>query len=86
MDAILQCIPFVICYLDSILVSGRSEVEHLKNLEDVLRKFKSHGVRLKKEKCHFFQSSVEYLGHRIDARGVHTTDKKLGYTHSSKCN
>ena len=76
-DTILQGIPFVICYLDDILVSGRTKQEHHSNLEEVFRRLKHHGVRLKKEKCSFFQPSVEYLGHCIDAQGVHTSAKKV---------
>jgi hypothetical protein len=51
--------------------------EHLKNLAEVLRRFREHGIRLKLDKCHFLQDSVEYLGHKIDAQGLHTTDSKL---------
>ena len=76
MDSILQGIPYVICYLDDILVTGRSDEEHARHLEIVLSRLQEHGIRLKKEKCHFFQSSVEYLGHLIDAQGVHTSTKK----------
>ena len=77
MDAILQGIPFVICYLDDILVSGRSDDEHLKNLEEVLKLLQVHGITLKKSKCNFFEKSVEYLGHRVDSQGVHTSEKKV---------
>ena len=72
MDAILQGIPHVICYLDDILVTGRSTEEHLKNLEEVLLRLKQHGVQLRKDKCMFFRESVEYLGHVVDAQGMHT--------------
>ena len=51
--------------------------EHLQNLSEVLRRLGKHGVRLKQDKCHFMQECVEYLGHRIDAKGLHTTDNKL---------
>ena len=43
---------------------------------EVLKRLLEHGVCLKKEKCQFLQDSVEYLGHRIDAQGVHTSEKK----------
>ena len=77
MDTVLQGIPFVICYLDDILVTGRSEEEHRKNLEEVLSRLQRHGIRLKKEKCRFFSKSVEYLGHVINAEGVHTSPTKV---------
>ena len=77
MDAILQGIPHVVCYLDDILITGESEAQHLKNLEEVLCRLQENGLRLHKSKCHFFQRSVEYLGHHIDAEGIHTSDRKI---------
>ena len=51
MDSILQGLPFVICYLDDILVSGRTDEDYLKNLEEVLHRLKHQGIKLKREKC-----------------------------------
>ena len=44
MDTILQGIDGVICYLDDILVSGRTEEEHLENLCKVLQRLQEHGI------------------------------------------
>ena len=77
MDEILQGLPNIICYLDDILVTGASDQDHLKNLKVVLIRLKEHGIRLKRSKCSFLQTSVTYLGHQIDARGIHTTAEKV---------
>ena len=77
MDTILQGIPHVCCYLDDILVTGKDDAEHLQVLEEVFCRLEKHGLRLKREKCSFMKSSVEYLGHRIDATGIHTLPSKL---------
>ena len=77
MDTVLQGIPHCICYLDDILVTGRSDKEHLRNLEEVLSRLRKYGIRLKEDKCQFLQDSVEYLGHQVDAEGVHTSPKKV---------
>ena len=77
MDMVLQGIPHVICYLDDILVTGKSEADHLQNLEEVLRCLQEHGIKLTKEKCQFLQAKVEYLGHCIDKQGVHTSEQKV---------
>ena len=69
-ETILQGMPH---YLDDILITGCTEAEHASNLE-VLSRLQAHGVRLKQEKCRFFQ---RYLGHRISAEGVHTTKSKV---------
>ena len=67
----------MICYLDDILVTGHSRAEHLQNLKEVFCRLEKHGIRLKKDKCNFLQISVEYLGHRIDAQGVGTSETKV---------
>ena len=77
MDTILQGIPRTCCYLDDILVTGSTREEHLQNLETVLQRLDQRGVRVKKSKCEFLKDSVEYLGHKIDASGLHATTKKV---------
>ncbi len=77
MDQILQGMAHVICYIDDICITGTTDEEHLANLAEVLRRLREHGVRLKKDKCRFLRDSVEYLGHRIDSKGLHATDSKL---------
>ena len=77
MDVVLQGLPKVICYLDDILVTGSSEEEHLENVEKVLQRLNQYNIRAKRAKCTFMGDSVEYLGHRIDATGLHTTTSKV---------
>ena len=77
MDAILQRVPNTICYIDDILVTGRSDQEQLENLGEVLSQLRQYGLRIKQNKCAFMQSAVEYLGHRIDAHGVHAPLSKV---------
>jgi hypothetical protein len=77
MDIILQGLDGVICYLDDIMVTGSSESEHLDNLKNVFHRLQEHGVRVKRNKCTFMKDSVQYLGHRIDAQGLHATDDKI---------
>ena len=77
MDTLLQGIPNTLCYLDDILITGKTDAEHLSNIEEVLKRLQENGLRVKPAKCKFMQSSVEYLGHCINASGVHTTDGKV---------
>ena len=77
MDALLQGLPHVICYIDDILITGTTQEEHLHNLSEVLQQLQSGGLRVKLSKCQFLQDSVEYLGHRIDSEGIHATPEKL---------
>ena len=48
MDTMLQDIPGTICYLDDILVTGKNDEEHFKNLEEVLKRLMNARLRLKK--------------------------------------
>jgi len=77
MDSLLQGLPNVCVYLDDILVIGPSHEDHLKTLEEVLRRLEAAGARLKREKCLFMLPAVEYLGHRISAKGLQPTDDKV---------
>ena len=77
MDTILQGAEGVACYIDDIIVTGRTPAEHIEHLEEVLKRLLRHGVRVKRQKCRFLQPSVSFLGHRIDATGIHPLDDKL---------
>ncbi len=77
MEGLLQGVQGVSVYLNDILVTGRDHEEHLKHLEEVLRRLKEAGLRVKKAKCQFTASWIEYLGHRIDAEGLHPTQEKI---------
>ena len=77
MEATLQGLPMVCVYLDDILVSGKTEQEHLANLHEVLTRLESAGLRLKREKCSFCQPEVTYLGHIISADGLKPSPNKV---------
>ena len=53
---ILRNIPYVIVRVDDILVSGGNDNDHLRNLEEVLKRLAEAELRLKKGKCVFMES------------------------------
>ena len=71
MESVLQGIPRVIVYLDDILVSGATEAEHLQTLGQVFDCLEKAGLRVHEDKCEFMVKAVSYLGHQIDADGLH---------------
>ena len=77
MEGVLRGIPGICVYIDDILVSGRTDQEHLQNLEAVLKRLEEACARLKREKCFFMLPSVEYLGFRISAAGLQPTTAKV---------
>ena len=76
MEEVLQGIPNVVVYLDDILAASTSE-EHVKLLDAILSRIQAAGLRLRKSKCTFGVSSVTYLGHKIDAEGLHPVPEKV---------
>ena len=77
MENILRGMDHVVVFIDDILVTGRNEAEHLKNLNEVLSRLERAGMRLKKRKCAFLLDSVEYLGHVVSAKGLEPSKKKI---------
>ena len=77
MESLLQGIPGVVVYIDDILLTGSSQEEHLKALEKVLDCLEKAGLRIRKDKCKFMAPSVIYLGHKIDAGGLHPLPDKI---------
>ena len=70
-ESLLKGIDGVVAYMDDILITGNSEENHLKALDEVLSRLDKAGLRVKQAKCEFMRESVTYLGHRIDADGLH---------------
>ena len=54
MAQVLQGIPGVVYFIDDILVTGHTRLEHEANLRRVLDRIREYGLRLKKSKCLFF--------------------------------
>ena len=77
METMLQRLSGVVCYLDDIIVTGKSDAEYLQNLEQVLAKIQEYGFQVRKEKCSFMQDSVQYLGHVVDKNGINVSPKKI---------
>lgn len=77
MDGVLQGIPQVAVYLYDILVTGATREMHLRTLDEVLTRLEDAGLRLKRSKCTLLADEVQYLGHKVDAKGVHTEEAKV---------
>ena len=57
-------------FLDDILVYSANYDRHIRDIEKVLLNLREAGLKLKLEKCVFFQEEIEYLGHRISGNGI----------------
>ena len=63
--------------IDDVLLSTPDKESHMKLLETVLHRLECHVIVAKKAKCYFMVPTVEYLGHRVDAEGLHCTTEKV---------
>jgi transposase InsO family protein len=77
MDSLLTGIEHCAAFMDDVIVTGRNDESHLQNLRKVLSTFKEAGLTCSPSKCSFLQESVVYLGHRIDAEGLHPLKEKV---------
>ncbi|CAF1460993.1 unnamed protein product [Adineta ricciae] len=76
MDTMLSGLDGTVAYLDDIIVTGCSELDHLKNLKNVFARIQDFGFKINKQKCSFLQSEVEYLGFVVNSDGIHTSTSK----------
>nr|XP_037290563.1 uncharacterized protein K02A2.6-like [Rhipicephalus microplus] len=75
-ESILQGLPGVQAYLDDVLIAEEGDSQN-RNLMAVLERFREHGIKLRADKCRVSEPSVTYLGHRIDANGLHRMEKNV---------
>ena len=76
-DSILRDYDYTFAYLDDILIASKNEEEHIKHLDHVLSKLAENGLTIKIEKCQFFKSTCQFLGHTITNDGIKPSEEKL---------
>lgn len=67
---------FTLVFMDDILVYSPSLERHCDHLRQVLTKLREHKLFVKRSKCSFAHTKLEYLGHIIASQGVATDPKK----------
>ena len=77
MENILNDVPGCLVYIDDILITGRSDEEHLQNLRQVLNRLQEKGIELKKDKLDFILDKVNYLGFLISSTGLSPIQDKV---------
>ncbi|CUA68987.1 Transposon Tf2-12 polyprotein [Rhizoctonia solani] len=68
---------YVVVYLDDILIFSKSQEEHVKHVQEVLKRLRDNACYCNLEKCFFFKSEVEYLGVIANGEGVRANPDKI---------
>ena len=58
-------------YLDDIIIYSRNDKEHLEHLEEIFKRLKAAGLKLKLEKCLFLQETHP-VPRTLNISGGHT--------------
>ena len=61
---------------DDIIITGKTEKEHDRNLEEVMKRARKFNVKLNKNKFQFKLRQVKYMGHIFSAKGMQTNPEK----------
>ena len=76
MSTVLEGLSEVLCLMDDVLIFGKDQTEHDIRLSTALEKIQAAGVTLNKEKCEFNKTSLTFLGHTIDEKGISPDPQK----------
>ena len=70
MNCVLDGIEGVFVYLDDILLYNKSIVK-------VLQKLEENGLTINLKKCQFNKTQIDFLGYRVNGRGITPLPRKL---------
>ena len=68
---------FAVMYLDNIIIFSKDEEEHFEHLRIIFQRLKEAGLKLKRLKCDFMKTQIQYLGHLISSEGTQPLPEKL---------
>lgn len=57
-------------YIDDVIVFSKTEEAHLHHLEEVFKRIRQAGMKLKPKKCFLGRKEVTFLGHKVGQDGV----------------
>ena len=67
----------VAIYFDDLIVAGKNQEEHDKNLRRLLERARKFNVKFNRDKIQLNQKEVTYLGHIVSARGLKPDPQKV---------
>ena len=76
-NKVLAGLDFAFGYLDDILIHSPEVPTHLTHMRQLFQRLREADLKLNREKCNFFKSNIQYLGHLISGEGIEPLPEKL---------
>ena len=76
-NKVLVGLDFTFGYLDDILIYSPDVPTHLVHIRQLFQRLREADLKLNREKCNFFKSHIQYLGHIISGEGIKPLPEKL---------
>ena len=77
-NKVLVGLDFTFGYLDNILIYSLDVPTQLVHMRQLFQRLREADLKLNREKCNFFKSHIQYLGHLISGEGIKPLPEKLG--------
>ena len=82
-EATFEDIENTCIYFDNMYITGKTDREHIETINKVLTRCSEKGLTLKKEKCEFMQSSIDFLGYKLSKDGLSPQKSKIIAIHQA---
>ena len=77
-DQALKGVSCSLPYIDDTITHSATFENHLSDLQKTLECYRNANLQLRKEKCHFGYSEIEFLGHSLSADGIRPLPSIVG--------
>ena len=77
MEAVVAGLSNIIVYIDDLLLHSSQHPDHIQQLDVLLARLISHGIKINLEKCVFGSTNVSYLNFRLTESGIKPGSDKL---------
>uniref|UniRef100_A0A0K0G393 Reverse transcriptase domain-containing protein n=1 Tax=Strongyloides venezuelensis TaxID=75913 RepID=A0A0K0G393_STRVS len=77
METVLFGLTNTFVYIDDILTASDNELEHLENIEAILKRIEENDVKISLKKSSFGLFQINYLGYTIDFHGIKPHKDKI---------
>ena len=77
MSIVFHNLEFCQCFVDDVLMCGRSFSETLDRLSSILDRIIWANLKLKPTKCHIFKKEAKILGFRVNQQGYTADSEKV---------